>query len=80
MRETYEEIQMLRRARRVLHDPDSIHALSSGQVAAVAFVLNSPEMLKHARMTLVDALHRFSQSEIDAIRFAADELYNPSIN
>lgn len=75
-----ENILMLRRARRVLANPDDLDVMSRGQIAMVAFALNRPEYLWQAGLTLAQALGRLEPYEIEAIEFSAHELHNPTIN
>lgn len=75
-----ENILMLRRARRVLANPNSLDVLSRGEIAMVAFALNRPEYLQQTGLTMSQALGRLEQFEIEAIEFAARELHNPTIN
>jgi hypothetical protein len=72
-----ERTMMLRRARCVLSHPGTLNVMSRGQLAAVAFILDRPELLKQAGFTMSQALGRFDQVEIDAIEFAAWHLHDP---
>lgn len=75
----FEDVALLKRARRVLVDPNTLGTLSTGQIAAVAFVLDNPDYLKSAGLSMAQALTRFERSEIESIEFAAQHLHDSTI-
>ena len=79
MNYSLEAVSMVKRARRALANPESINTMSTGQLAALAFVLNKPEYLEQAGLSMAQALGWFCDSEISAIEFSAEHLYDPII-